>query len=79
MAKKPENATEVKSEATPSIGDKKDEEEEDEADKGKLKPNDRNGADLDKYNWGQTLQEIELRYPSPHYYVCQHLRITFFI
>ena len=42
---------------------KKDEEEADEDDKGKLKPNQRNGADLTDYNWGQTLEEIELRIP----------------
>merc|ERR1719369_2528872 len=42
--------------------DKKDE-DEDEDDKGKMKPNSRNGADLDAYNWGQTLEEIELRVP----------------
>jgi len=50
------------SNGTAAGGDNK-EEEEDEADKGKLKPNDRNGADLDQYNWGQTLEEIELRVP----------------
>merc|ERR1719445_2734398 len=76
MAKEAANATEVKSEATPSNGDKKDEEEEDEADKGKLKPNDRNGADLDKYNWGQTLQEIELRVPLGGAFKAKDLNVT---
>jgi len=51
------------SNGTAAAGGDTKEEEEDEADKGKLKPNDRNGADLDQYNWGQTLEEIELRVP----------------
>ena len=78
MAKEAAKATETKPEAsTSSNGDKKDEEEEDEADKGKLKPNDRNGADLGKYNWGQTLQEIELRYPCFKFYT--HFKIILIV
>jgi len=54
----------------------KEDEEEDEADKGKLKPNDRNGADLEKYNWGQTLQEIELRVPLGGAYKARDLVVS---
>jgi len=51
------------------------EEEEDEADKGKLKPNSRNGADLETYNWGQTLEEIELRVPLGGSYKAKDLTV----
>jgi len=54
----------------------KDDDEEDEADKGKMKPNERNGADLEKYNWGQTLQEVELRVPLGGAYKAKDLVVS---
>ncbi|KAK0425828.1 hypothetical protein QR680_009413 [Steinernema hermaphroditum] len=43
--------------------------EEEEEDKGKLKPNDGNGCDLESYRWTQTLEEIEVTIP---------LKVSFF-
>merc|ERR1712013_65939 len=55
---------------------KEEEDDEDEADKGKMKPNDGNGADLDKYSWTQTLQEIELRVPLGGAYKSKDLVVS---
>lgn len=46
--------------AQPAEDAEKVEDDEDECEKGKLKPNSGNGCDLDKYKWTQTLQDIEV-------------------
>jgi len=62
---KPETAKTEQPDSKPvKIGPLADGEEEDEADKDKIKPNDGNGGDLPNYKWVQTLQDLEIRIPT---------------
>jgi len=65
----PENLTPSSSEKNAVVQDTpgkitNDEDEEDEQNKGKLKPNAGNGCDLKDYQWTQTLGDVEVHIPG---------------
>lgn len=59
-----QKAPETKEAEPIKLGSPAEGEEEDEADKDKLKPNDGNGGDLPNYKWVQTLRDVEIRIPT---------------
>ncbi|KAK4475505.1 hypothetical protein MN116_002553 [Schistosoma mekongi] len=59
------------------VGASPDDPDEEEEDKGKLKPNEGNGADLPNYSWYQTLSEVDIKIPTrlPHRIKCRNVYV----